>query len=53
MFQLLILFPCLKVLNQTSRLEIQLLEYSLSTSRLEKQLLQQTQEVSRLSDKNR
>ncbi|KAL6456940.1 hypothetical protein MHYP_G00339030 [Metynnis hypsauchen] len=41
-----------QVLNQTSRLEIQLLEYSLSTNRLEKQLLQQTQEVSRLNDKN-
>ncbi|XP_066531259.1 angiopoietin-2b isoform X2 [Hoplias malabaricus] len=41
-----------KVLNQTSRLEIQLLEYSLSTNRLEKQLQQQTQEVSRLSHKN-
>ncbi|KAK3511985.1 hypothetical protein QTP70_027652, partial [Hemibagrus guttatus] len=40
------------VLNQTSRLEIQLLEYALSTKRLEKQLLQQTQEVSRLNDKN-
>ncbi|XP_035287365.1 angiopoietin-2b [Anguilla anguilla] len=41
-----------QVLNQTSRLEIQLLEYSLSTHRLEKQILQQTQEISRLSDKN-
>ncbi|XP_066531258.1 angiopoietin-2b isoform X1 [Hoplias malabaricus] len=41
-----------QVLNQTSRLEIQLLEYSLSTNRLEKQLQQQTQEVSRLSHKN-
>uniref|UniRef100_W5K560 Angiopoietin 2b n=1 Tax=Astyanax mexicanus TaxID=7994 RepID=W5K560_ASTMX len=41
-----------QVLNQTSRLEIQLLEFSLSTTRLEKQLLQQTQEVSRLNDKN-
>ncbi|XP_048057445.1 angiopoietin-2b isoform X2 [Megalobrama amblycephala] len=41
-----------QVLNQTSRLEIQLLEYSLSTNRLEKQLLEQTQEVSRLNDKN-
>ncbi|TSK31429.1 Angiopoietin-2 [Bagarius yarrelli] len=40
-----------QVLNQTSRLEIQLLEYSLSTKRLEKQLLQQTQEVSHLNDK--
>ncbi|KAG1947040.1 angiopoietin-1 [Pimephales promelas] len=41
-----------QVMNQTSRLEIQLLEYSLSTNRLEKQLLEQTQEVSRLNDKN-
>ncbi|KAJ8395812.1 hypothetical protein AAFF_G00028590 [Aldrovandia affinis] len=41
-----------QVLNQTSRLEIQLLEYSLSTHKLEKQILQQTQEISRLSDKN-
>uniref|UniRef100_A0A8C2BG49 Angiopoietin 2b n=1 Tax=Cyprinus carpio TaxID=7962 RepID=A0A8C2BG49_CYPCA len=41
-----------EVLNQTSRLEIRLLEYSLSTNRLEKQLLEQTQEVSRLNDKN-
>ncbi|TRZ00744.1 hypothetical protein DNTS_007583 [Danionella cerebrum] len=41
-----------QVLNQTSRLEIQLLENSLSTSRLEKQLLEQTREVSRLNDKN-
>ncbi|KAI7798655.1 angiopoietin-2b isoform X1 [Triplophysa rosa] len=41
-----------QVLNQTSRLEIQLLEYSLSTYRLEKQLLEQTQEVSRLSERN-
>ncbi|KAF4073877.1 hypothetical protein AMELA_G00248350 [Ameiurus melas] len=41
-----------QVLNQTSRLEIQLLEYSLSTKRLEKQLLQQNQAVSRLHDKN-
>uniref|UniRef100_A0A8C1U1T9 Angiopoietin 2b n=1 Tax=Cyprinus carpio TaxID=7962 RepID=A0A8C1U1T9_CYPCA len=35
-----------QVLNQTSRLEIQLLENSLSTNRLETQLLEQTQEVS-------
>ncbi|XP_029369380.1 angiopoietin-2b isoform X4 [Echeneis naucrates] len=41
-----------KVLNQTSRLEIQLLEYSLFTNRLEKHILLQTQEISRLSDKN-
>ncbi|TMS18107.1 Angiopoietin-2 [Larimichthys crocea] len=42
-----------QVLNQTSRLEIQLLEYSLFTNRLEKHILLQTQEISRLSDKNR
>ncbi|XP_065148510.1 angiopoietin-2b [Paramisgurnus dabryanus] len=41
-----------QVLNKTSRLEIQLLEYSLSTSRLEKQLLEQIQEVSRLNERN-
>lgn len=41
------------MLNQTSRLEIQLLEYSLFTNRLEKHILLQTQEISRLSDKNR
>uniref|UniRef100_A0A8C7ZVZ9 Angiopoietin 2b n=1 Tax=Oryzias sinensis TaxID=183150 RepID=A0A8C7ZVZ9_9TELE len=41
-----------QVLNQTSRLEIQLLEYSLFTNRLEKHILLQTQEISRLSDKN-
>ncbi|XP_026856703.2 angiopoietin-2b [Electrophorus electricus] len=41
-----------QVLNQTSRLEVQLLEYYLSTTRLEKQLVQQNQEVSRLKVKN-
>ncbi|XP_062846784.1 angiopoietin-2b isoform X2 [Trichomycterus rosablanca] len=41
-----------QVLNQTSRLQIQMMEYSLSTKQLEKQLLQQTQEVSHLNDKN-
>ncbi|CAL8297618.1 unnamed protein product [Lota lota] len=41
-----------QVLNQTSRLEIQLLEYSLFTNRLEKHILQQTQEISRLNEKN-
>ncbi|XP_053302738.1 angiopoietin-2b [Pleuronectes platessa] len=41
-----------QVLNQTSRLEIQLLEYSLFTNRLEKHILLQTQEISRLSEKN-
>ncbi|XP_065277760.1 angiopoietin-2-like isoform X4 [Emys orbicularis] len=41
-----------KVLNQTSRLEIQLLENSLSTNKLEKQLLLQTQEINKLQEKN-
>uniref|UniRef100_A0A8C7GYP5 Angiopoietin 2b n=1 Tax=Oncorhynchus kisutch TaxID=8019 RepID=A0A8C7GYP5_ONCKI len=41
-----------KVLNQTSRMEIQLLEYSLFTNRLEKHVLQQNQEISRLNDKS-
>ncbi|XP_006631277.2 angiopoietin-2b [Lepisosteus oculatus] len=41
-----------QVLNQTTRLEIQLLEYSLFTNKLENQILQQTQEITRLNDKN-
>ncbi|MGH0182251.1 UNVERIFIED_CONTAM: hypothetical protein FKN15_008877 [Acipenser sinensis] len=41
-----------QMLNQTSRLEIQLLENSLSTNKLEKQVLLQTQEITRLHDKN-
>ncbi|XP_056254990.1 angiopoietin-4 [Seriola aureovittata] len=41
-----------KVLNHTSRIEIQLLENSLSTNKLEKELLLQTSEISRLRDKN-
>lgn len=41
-----------QVLNQTSRLEIQLLENSLSTNKLEKQLMLQTNEISKLHDKN-
>nr|XP_060631754.1 angiopoietin-1 isoform X2 [Anolis sagrei ordinatus] len=41
-----------KVLNQTSRLEIQLLENSLSTYKLEKQLLQQTHEIFKIHEKN-
>uniref|UniRef100_A0AAZ3S795 Angiopoietin-1/2/4 domain-containing protein n=2 Tax=Oncorhynchus tshawytscha TaxID=74940 RepID=A0AAZ3S795_ONCTS len=41
-----------QVLNQTSRMEIQLLEYSLFTNRLEKHVLQQNQEISRLNDKS-
>lgn len=43
----------LQVLNQTSRLEIQLLENSLSTNKLEKELMIQTNEISKLHDKNR
>ncbi|KAG8524057.1 Angiopoietin-1, partial [Galemys pyrenaicus] len=41
-----------QVLNQTSRLEIQLLENSLSTYKLEKQLLQQTNEILKIQEKN-
>ncbi|XP_048364264.1 angiopoietin-1 [Sphaerodactylus townsendi] len=41
-----------QVLNQTSRLEIQLLENSLSTYKLEKQLLQQTHEILKIHEKN-
>ncbi|CAG11088.1 unnamed protein product [Tetraodon nigroviridis] len=41
-----------QVLNQTSRLEIQLLENSLSTNKLEKELMIQTSEISKLHDKN-
>ncbi|XP_043917835.1 angiopoietin-2 [Protopterus annectens] len=41
-----------QVLNQTSRLEIQLLENSLSTNKLEKQILLQTTEISTLQQKN-
>ncbi|XP_048451811.1 angiopoietin-1 [Rhincodon typus] len=41
-----------QVLNQTSRLEIQLLENSLFTYKLEKQLILQTNEIYKLHDKN-
>ncbi|XP_067111624.1 angiopoietin-1 [Osmerus mordax] len=41
-----------QVLNQTSRLEIQLLENSLSTNKLEKELMVQTNEISKLHEKN-
>ncbi|CAN0254938.1 unnamed protein product [Lampetra planeri] len=41
-----------QVLNQTTRLEIQLLENSLSTNKLEREVLQQTHDISRLHDKN-
>ncbi|KAH0619293.1 hypothetical protein JD844_019247 [Phrynosoma platyrhinos] len=40
------------VLNQTSRIEIQLLENSLSTNKLEKQLLMQTNEIHKLQNRN-
>lgn len=40
-------------MNQTSRIEIQLLENSLSTNKLEKELLMQTSEITKLQDKNR
>ncbi|OXB78521.1 UNVERIFIED_CONTAM: hypothetical protein H355_007551 [Colinus virginianus] len=40
------------VLNQTSRIEMQLLENTLSTTKLEKQLLVQTNEIHRLQSKN-
>ncbi|XP_072412271.1 angiopoietin-1 isoform X2 [Chiloscyllium punctatum] len=42
----------LKVLNQTSRIEIQLLENSLSTNKLEKQLMLQTNEISKIQERN-
>ncbi|XP_010840197.1 PREDICTED: angiopoietin-4 [Bison bison bison] len=42
-----------QVLNQTSRMEIQLLETSLSTNKLEKQLLLQGHELHRLQGHNR
>uniref|UniRef100_H0X7Z3 Angiopoietin 4 n=1 Tax=Otolemur garnettii TaxID=30611 RepID=H0X7Z3_OTOGA len=41
-----------QVLNQTSRMEIQLLETSLSTNKLEKQLLLQGHELHRLQGQN-
>ncbi|XP_008845416.1 angiopoietin-2 [Nannospalax galili] len=41
-----------QVLNQTTRLELQLLEHSLSTNKLEKQILDQTSKISKLQDKN-
>ncbi|XP_008065271.1 angiopoietin-2 isoform X3 [Carlito syrichta] len=42
----------MKVLNKTTRLELQLLEHSLSTNKLEKQILDQTSEINKLQDKN-
>ncbi|XP_025028089.1 angiopoietin-4, partial [Python bivittatus] len=41
-----------QVLNQTSRIEIQLLENSLSTNKLERQLLMQTNEIHKLQNQN-
>ncbi|XP_075706653.1 angiopoietin-2-like [Rhinoderma darwinii] len=41
-----------QVLNQTNRLEIQLLENSISTSKLEKALLLQNQEINNIHEKN-
>uniref|UniRef100_A0A4X2K0D0 Fibrinogen C-terminal domain-containing protein n=1 Tax=Vombatus ursinus TaxID=29139 RepID=A0A4X2K0D0_VOMUR len=41
-----------QVLNQTSRIELQLLENSLSTNKLEKQLLLQTNEIHKLQNRN-
>ncbi|CAH6787085.1 Angpt2 [Phodopus roborovskii] len=42
----------MKVLNQTTRLELQLLQHSISTNKLEKQILDQTSEINKLQDKN-
>ncbi|XP_056413138.1 angiopoietin-2-like isoform X4 [Hyla sarda] len=41
-----------QVLNQTNRLEIQLMENSISTNKLEKALLLQSQDISNLREKN-
>ncbi|XP_072107225.1 angiopoietin-2a isoform X2 [Mobula birostris] len=41
-----------QVLNQTSRLELQLLENSLSTNKLEKQIMVQTDEITKLHKRN-
>lgn len=43
----------MQVLNQTTRLELQLLQHSISTNKLEKQILDQTSEINKLQDKNR
>lgn len=42
-----------QVLNQTSRIELQLRENSLSTTKLEKQLLLQTNEIHKLQNRNK
>ncbi|KAG7270248.1 hypothetical protein CRUP_013965 [Coryphaenoides rupestris] len=44
--------PQLLVLNQTSRMELRLLENSLSTNRLEKEILLQTNQIDRLHQHN-
>ncbi|XP_067241654.1 angiopoietin-2a isoform X4 [Chanodichthys erythropterus] len=41
-----------KVINQTTRLERQLLENSISTSKLENEILQQINEIHKLNEKN-
>ncbi|XP_062851112.1 angiopoietin-2a [Trichomycterus rosablanca] len=41
-----------QVINQTTRLELQLLENSISTNKLEKEILVQTNEINRLNEKN-
>ncbi|XP_059422783.1 angiopoietin-2a [Carassius carassius] len=41
-----------QVINQTTRLERQLLENSISTSKLEKEILQQIKEINKLNEKN-
>ncbi|KAJ7332180.1 hypothetical protein JRQ81_014360 [Phrynocephalus forsythii] len=41
-----------QVFNQTSRIEVQLLENSLSTNKLEKQLQMQTNEIHKLQNRN-
>ncbi|XP_076830430.1 angiopoietin-2a [Brachyhypopomus gauderio] len=41
-----------QVINQTSRLELQLLENSISTNKLEKEMILQTNEINKLSEKN-
>lgn len=42
-----------QVLNQTSRIELQLQKNSLSTTKLEKQLLLQTNEIHKLQNRNK
>ncbi|XP_005496022.1 angiopoietin-2 isoform X2 [Zonotrichia albicollis] len=42
----------MKISNQTTRLELQLLEHSLSTNKLERQISDQTNEITKLQEKN-